>query len=566
MYLFHFLRSFLPLRNPIGFGVSDFIEFALALLLVGLLFAYAWSRGWVQELSNKTVWCMLLFTLLPIVLRLLLLPHCPVPVPAGADDFSYVLLADTLAHFRLANPPHPLNEFFESVFVLQEPTYSSIYPLGQGILLAIGRLLFGNFWAGILIASGLLCASCYWMLRAWVSAGWAFAGACIAVMSFGPLCQWTNSYWGGALSAIAGCLVFGALPRLESEKARAAVALSAGFAIQVLTRPFEFLLLGGSVILFFAFIAKWHLARKQIAVVAAFVAAALLVTGAHNKAVTGRWTTMPYISSRYQYGVPATFTFRPNSVPHRALTPEQELDYRAQLAIHGEGTDTVSKFFERLGYRVRYYRFFLFAPLFVAIVAFLVRARKRLDCWLIGTVVLFALGTNIYGYFFPHYVAVETCLFMLASILGLEQLNARYPQVSRLILLMCGAQFLFWYGLHLIAGENLWEAFRYEPWDFINYGDPEGRIAVQRQLDAAPGQQLVFVHYGLGHGFQEWIHNEADIDDAKIVWARDLGLAEDEKLQNYYPNRRAWLLLPDARPPQLTPYRLAVSGHPEMQK
>ena len=36
MYLFHVLRSFLPLHNPIGFGASDFIEFALAALLVQL--------------------------------------------------------------------------------------------------------------------------------------------------------------------------------------------------------------------------------------------------------------------------------------------------------------------------------------------------------------------------------------------------------------------------------------------------------------------------------------------------------------------------------------------------
>jgi hypothetical protein len=563
MYLFHFLRSFLPLRNPIGFGISDFIEFALALLLVGLLFAYAWTSGWLQKLSKRTAWCILLFAALPILLRLLLLQHCPVPVPSGADDFSYMLLGDTLAHFRLANPPHPLNKFFESVFVLQEPTYSSIYPLGQGILLAFGRLLFGNFWAGILIASGLLCASCYWMLRGWVSADWAFSGASLAVMTFGPLCQWTNSYWGGTLSAIAGCLVFGALPRMESRKAGAAVALGIGFAIQVLTRPFEFVLLGASVILFFVFVGKWHFAWKQVAVVTAFVAAALLVAGAHNKAVTSNWTTMPYMLSRYQYGVPGTFTFQRNAVPHRVLTPEQELDYRAQVVVHGEGTDSVSTFFKRLAYRARYYRFFLFAPLYVAMVMFVVTARTRVDWWLVGTVVLFALGTNVYGYFFPHYVAAETCLFVLASVLGLERLSKRYPQVSRLILLMCGAQFLFWYGLHLIAGENLWEAFRYEPWDFINYGDPEGRIAIQNRLIAEAGLQLVFVRYGPGHGFHEWIHNEADIDSARVVWALDLGPIEDAKLRSYYPNRRAWLLLPDARPPRLTPYPLGVNEHPE---
>jgi hypothetical protein len=404
------------------------------------------------------------------------------------------------------------------------------------------------------------------MLRAWVTAEWAFAGACVAVMTFGPLCQWTNSYWGGTLSAVAGSLVFGALPRLESRMVRASVALGMGFAMQLLTRPFEFLLLAASVVLYFAVTAKWHITSKQVAVVAGFLLAALLLTGMQDKAVTGHWTTMPYMLSRYQYGVPQTFTFQANVLPHRILTPEQNLDYRAQAAIHGEGTDTVPAFFKRLAYRVRYYHFFLFAPLYIAIVVFLVTARQRLDCWVIGSIVLFALGTNVYAYFIPHYVAAEACLFVLVSVIGLARLGARYPPVSRLILLMCGAQFLFWYALHLIAGENLWEAFRYEPWDFINYGDPEGRIAVQKPLDVAPGQQLVFVRYAPGHGFHEWIHNAADIDAARIVWARDLGAAEDAQLLSYYPNRRPWLLLPDARPPQLTPYPLAVSGHPETQR
>jgi hypothetical protein len=66
---------------------------------------------------------------------------------------------------------------------------------------------------------------------------------------------------------------------------------------------------------------------------------------------------------------------------------------------------------------------------------------------------------------------------------------------------------------------------------------------------------LVFVRYWPRHIFQdEWIYNAADIDGARVVWARDLGGAEDEKLRRYYPDRTAWLLEPDARPPKLTSY------------
>jgi len=78
-------------------------------------------------------------------------------------------------------------------------------------------------------------------------------------------------------------------------------------------------------------------------------------------------------------------------------------------------------------------------------------------------------------------------------------------------------------------------------------------VAVQEQLERASGRQLVFVRYWPQHIFQqEWVYNTADIDGARVVWARDLGASEDEKLRRYYPDRAVWLLEPDARPPKLT--------------
>jgi len=108
--------------------------------------ALVW-RPWIQpyalKLAERTGWSMLLLALLPVVLRLALLAHHPVPSPDVYDEFGHLLQADTLRHFRLANPPHPLPQFFETFFVLQEPAYSSIYPVGQGLALAIGWAIFG---------------------------------------------------------------------------------------------------------------------------------------------------------------------------------------------------------------------------------------------------------------------------------------------------------------------------------------------------------------------------------------------------------------------------------------
>src|ERR1035437_563981 len=232
MPFFGLFRAFSPLENPMGFGASDFIELLLAAFLLAM--ALAWRSRIVSmagKLAARSVWCMALLAVLPVALRLLLLPHHPVPVPDVYDEFSHLLVADTLRHLRLANPMHPMRQFFETFFVLQEPSYSSIYPLGQGILLAIGWTLFGHPWAGVLLATGAFCALTYWMLRGWTTPGWALAGGALAVMEFGPLNQWMNGYWGGALAAAAGCLVFGSLPRLRNGRQRDAILLGVGLPI-----------------------------------------------------------------------------------------------------------------------------------------------------------------------------------------------------------------------------------------------------------------------------------------------------------------------------------------------
>src|SRR5579872_3225414 len=220
-----------------------FVPLSIAVVLAGAVLLRSRWETVARRFAERTSVCMLALAILPVLLRLALLGRCPVPTPDGADDFAYTLLADTLRHFRMANPMHPMRQFFEAVFILQEPVYSSIFPLGQGLVLALGWILFGHPWAGVLLSCGAFCGLCYWMLRGWVSSGWALAGGLLAVMQFGPLCQWTNLYWGGFVSAAAGCLVFGAVPRLGSQLRLPALLLGAGLGLQLLTRPFEFVLL-----------------------------------------------------------------------------------------------------------------------------------------------------------------------------------------------------------------------------------------------------------------------------------------------------------------------------------
>src|ERR1019366_5081193 len=262
-----------------------------------------------------------------------LLPKFPAPVPSGADDYGYLLLADTLRHFRLANPMHPMHRFFETVFVLQEPKYSSIYPAGPGLVLALGWMVFGHPWAGVLLGAGVFCALCYWMLRGWTTPGWALVGGLLAVCEFGPLNEWTNIYWGGAVTAAAGCLVFGALPRLQKEpRRRDAILLGAGLGMHLLMRPYESIFLCLSAAGFLVRPAAWRGLARIVPVAALAMLPAVALTLLQAKAVTGSFATIPYAESRYQYGVPTTFTWQGNPLPPPRVTPPQRLTPQSPAA------------------------------------------------------------------------------------------------------------------------------------------------------------------------------------------------------------------------------------------
>ena len=346
-----------------------------------------------------------------------------------------------------------------------------------------------------------------------------------------------------------------------------AALLGAGLGPLRLTRPFETTLAGLSVVLYFSMLLRGVEARKLVRIAATVLAATVPFAGLsllHNRAVTGHWMSLPYMLSRAQYGVPATFTFQANPVPQRPLTPEQQLDYRAQSAIHGDGADTLARFASRLADHISWYRFFFYPPLYPALFAFLASLREARSRWVLATVMVFGLGTNFYPYFYPHYIAVMTCVFVLMSVIGLREIGKLRlggimagREAMRLVFLLYTAWFLLLYGVRLAGNRQLLTATAwFDTAHFINWGDAEGRAAVNQQLAGMTGEQLVFVHYGPRHGFHEWIQNAADIDHAKVVRALDLGDRENRKLIDHYPHRSVFLLEPDVWPPRLTPYRI----------
>jgi hypothetical protein len=63
------------------------------------------------------------------------------------------------------------------------------------------------------------------------------------------------------------------------------------------------------------------------------------------------------------------------------------------------------------------------------------------------------------------------------------------------------------------------------------------------------------VRYSPDHNpIDEWVYNAPDIDDAKVIWAREMDAANNLELIHYYKDRNVWLLEPDANPAKLTVY------------
>jgi hypothetical protein len=144
----------------------------------------------------------------------------------------------------------------------------------------------------------------------------------------------------------------------------------------------------------------------------------------------------------------------------------------------------------------------------------------------------------------PHYFAPAVGLLLLPVLFSLRWLRIRLDRAGALVILAFVACI---FGRGLVAGVN---AHRFG-------STPPQEIAREKVLAAGkPGERhLVIVRYSPEHSPHiEYVFNRADIDSSQIVWARDMGAEKNKELIDYYPNRRVWLLQPDAPPLSLLPY------------
>lgn len=481
------------------------------------------------------------------------------PVPAVNDEFGYLLMADTFAHGRLANPTHPLWPHFETMGVYHEPAYVAKYPPAASAFLALGQVAFGHPWWGQLLAYALAAAACAWMLRAFVGPRWALVGG--VLLALHPNLQrfqvydygwtnysWSHSYWGGAVAMLGGALLFGGIRHfLRRPRLGYGVAAGLGTGLLVTSRPLEAVLvsLPFAVALLVRLIRRapergrilGRFALPAALALAPFVAFLLI----ENRATTGDPFELAHQHYAEQYGAAAEFLFEtPRTPPESYGNFEMRRFYLEWVrpTFEARSTDLGAYLESRLRAFDKYFWTF-FSTSWPALLVLPLLLRQR-RWWLVaGSVgVSMALLLAVFD-FHPHYAAPSFPLAFALMIGGLAQLlrlGGRESMLGRCLVVGIIA---------LTTCSRLWTVPPAQEFEEAPVNDwPRMRAFVVEQLTRLPGKDLIVVTTHPDHFmFQNWVHNGADLEAGEVVFARDLELPLDANpLVDYYPDRRLWRL------------------------
>lgn len=563
------LMPFYVIDGWFGVAISVFALLCVILLNRMGLTAKLWNSS--RRISNNQKLSIIIVGLVAFGTSMIQSWYLP-PLENIVDESAYIHGAETFTSGRLTNVTHPLWEHFEAFNIMSSPTTSSKHPPAQSLFLAAGKIIAGHYIAGVWGSFALACASFCWMLQAWTTRRWAFMGGLIAAthpfLHGGMFIQisdvwqafignfpypspnyvwsWSQSFWGGAVAMLGGCLLYGTLPRISGRYSlRDAITLGFGVLILANSRPFEGLVVCLPAGVYFARgLFRAYMSGHIRQTVVCFMLPSLIIIfsgilamACFNNAVTGSPFRMPYQVYSAQYDSAPMFVFQ---------KPFPRIDYRHQdfqnvmdwhLNIHHLQQSFRGWLKNRDNYTFAPLGFFV-GPMSLALLWLPAALKsKPVRVAFISVLFLLVIHQSVIATV-PHYIAPGACLILLVITSCVRQLSLvrigdfRIGRLSVLYLMI-----LLPVCLMLITTKR------------DHSVSSKKRHEIKSSLEAMGGQHLVVIRTdatvrknpseGIAFG---WIYNHPDIDESKVIWARDLGEEKNRKLLDYYKDRRVWWL------------------------
>ena len=468
------------------------------------------------------------------------------PQPAVHDEFSYLLAADTFANGRLTNPPHLLWRHFESIHVIQQPTYASKYQPAQGLVLALGQLAGGHPVIGVWLSVAMACTSISWMLTGWVPRRWALLGGLFSALNLGFFGYWSQKYWGGAMAATGGALLFGALRRLMRRPTmQNSFIMAVGLVILANSRPFEGFLVAlpaAGLILVSIVHAEDPSPKLWITRVIFPVVGVLLLAGLwmafYNFRVTGSPWRMPYQVYENHYPSTPIFIWSKKPPAKDAFLPQVFHDLQQVFLQKQSKMHTFDGLISQKANDFKRILFFYFRCVFLLPLIMLPQVFRNRWNALTGIIVGFVVGMIfLETQSWPRKLAPVTCLLVLLTVQSMRHLQFcrwRGRPVGESLTALLVAIFGFSVLISFLP------FFHAPPWP-----PAQKRAELVTHLKRQAGRHVILVRPGSTYYLYPhftWVYNRADIDASKVVWAWDLDKEHNRELCRYYKGHNIWLL------------------------
>ena len=274
--------------------------------------------------------------------------------------------------------------------------------------------------------------------------------------------------------------------------------------------------------------------------------------GCYNWRLTGNALLMPHALNTRTYDTAGLFLWDHKKPEMRYRNAQFEDFYNGWERENYDNTwaDVLRVSTEKLR-RCAITYFWVGELLALPAIPFLFRDRKmRL---LIATFLVVTVGVFAVIWSNAHYAAPVACVIFALTVQAIRHLRTMRISHRSVGLALSRAIVLL-----LALNTGVYVSFRIcSPLPWTCQGDPS-RAAIAEKLQRTPGKHLIIVRYDKdsnNHNIHdEWVYNGAEIDAAKVLWARELDPEQNAKLLAYFKDRQIWLVTPDTDNTYLEPY------------